>query len=139
LAINKGGTAQIQGKHQLQGVGGTVGMLGMSNLGFAEKFDVFVEEVNQLWSLNQRFIDEQVVDAIAKIRSTEHSIREKFNEMDWLARNAEFLSPDSITKTLLAFKELYNTEHANFKNAYIGAKHTLQAVITVVNLLEHTR
>lgn len=135
----KGGTAQIQGKHQMQGVGGTAGMIGMSNLGFAEKFDVLVEEVNQLWSFNQRFIDEQVVDAIATIRSTEHSLREKFNEMDWLARNAEFLSPDSITKTLLAFKELYNTEHVNLKNAYISAKHTSHAVITVINLLEHTK
>jgi hypothetical protein len=66
-------------------------------------------------------------------------MREKFNEMDWLARNAEFLSPDSITKSLLAFKELYNTEHINIKNAYISAKHTSQAVITVVNLLEHTK
>lgn len=66
-------------------------------------------------------------------------MREKFNEMDWLARNAEFLSPDSITKSLLSFKELYNTEHINIKNAYISAKHTSQAVITVVNLLEHTK
>jgi hypothetical protein len=37
-------------------------------------------------------------------------MREKMNEMDWLARNAEFLSPDAITKCLLAFKELYNTD-----------------------------
>jgi hypothetical protein len=80
-----------------------------------------------------------VVDSIGKVRSTEHNMREKFNEMDWLARNAEFLSPDSITKSLLAFKELYNTEHINIKNAYISAKHTSQAVITVVNLLEHTK
>ena len=80
-----------------------------------------------------------MVDSIGKVRSTEHNMREKFNEMDWLARNAEFLSPDSITKSLLAFKELYNTEHINIKNAYISAKHTSQAVITVVNLLEHTK
>jgi hypothetical protein len=30
----------------MSGVGGTTGMIGMSNLGFAEKFDVLVEEVN---------------------------------------------------------------------------------------------
>ena len=114
-------------------------MIGMSTLGFAEKFDVLVEEVNHLWSFNQRFIDEQVVDSIQRIRSTEHSVKDKFNEMDWLARNAEFLSPDSITKTLLAFKDLYNTEHINIKNAYISAKHTSHAVITVINLLEHTK
>jgi hypothetical protein len=61
------------------------------------------------------------------------------NEMEWLARNAEFLSPDSITKCLLAFKELYNTEHLNMKNAFITAKHNSNAVITVMHLLDHTK
>jgi hypothetical protein len=123
----------------MQGVGGTVGMIGMSTLGFAEKFDVLVEEVNQLWSFLQRFVDEHVVDKIMLWRSTEHSLRDKFNEMDWLARNSEFLSPDAITKSLLAFRELYTSEHVNLKNAYISGKHTSHAVITVINLLEHTR
>jgi hypothetical protein len=36
----------------------------MSTVGFAEKFDVLVEEVNQLWSFTQRYIDEQVIDSI---------------------------------------------------------------------------
>jgi hypothetical protein len=111
----------------------------MSQAGFAEKFDLLVEEVNQLWSFVQRFIDEQVVDGINIIRSQENSMREKFNQMDWLARNAEFLSPDAITKGLLAFKELYATDQMNQKNAYITAKHTSHAVITVVHLLEHTK
>ena len=61
------------------------------------------------------------------------------NQMEWLARNAEFLSPDSITKCLLAFKELYNTDLANLKQAFINAKHSSNAVVTVVHLLDHTR
>jgi hypothetical protein len=111
----------------------------MSQAGFAEKFDLLVEEVNQVWSFVQRSVDEQVVDAIGVIRSQEQSVREKMNEMDWLARNAEFLSPDAITKCLLAFKELYNTDQMNMKNAYISAKHTSSAVLTVIHLLEHTK
>jgi hypothetical protein len=47
--------------------------------------------------------------------------------------------PDAITKSLLAFRELYTSEHVNLKNAYISGKHTSHAVITVINLLEHTR
>ena len=116
-----------------------IGGIGMSTAGFAEKFDVLVEEVNQLWSFVQRYIDEQVVDSISVIRSAEHNMREKMNQMEWLARNAEFLSPDSITKCLLSFKELYNTDLVNVKNAFINAKHTSPAVITVVHLLEHTK
>jgi hypothetical protein len=59
--------------------------------------------------------------------------------MDWLARNAEFLSPDSISKCLLDFKDLYNNDQENLKNAFISAKHTSNAVITFVNLIEHTK
>ena len=75
---------------------------------YFEKFDILVDEVNSLWSFLQRYIDEQVVDAIIEIRSPDNSYRDKMNEMEWLARNAEFLSPDAITKCLMAFKELYN-------------------------------
>jgi hypothetical protein len=123
----------------IAGIGGGGGAGMISQAGFGEKFDVVVEEVNQLWSFVQRFIDEHVVDGIDIIRSGEHSIREKMNQMEWLARNAEFLSPDSITKTLLAFKELYNTDRMNQKNAFITAKHTSGSVITVMHLLEHTK
>lgn len=59
--------------------------------------------------------------------------------MEWLARNAEFLSPDSITKFLLAFKELYNSEHMIQKNSFINAKHTSNAVLTLISLIEHTK
>ena len=58
--------------------------------------------------------------------------------MDWLARNAEFLSPDSITKCLMSFKELYITDNVPSKNTYINAKHTSNSAITVINLIEHT-
>ena len=37
--------------------------------------------------------------------SVDKPMRDKMNRMDWLARNAEFLSPDQITKSLIAFKE----------------------------------
>lgn len=59
--------------------------------------------------------------------------------MEWLARNAEFLSPDAITKCLLAFKDLYNTEQVTIKNAFIAAKHTSSAAITVLHLLDHAK
>ncbi len=61
------------------------------------------------------------------------------NQMDWLARNSEFLSPDCISKCILAFKDLYSNDQVTLKNAYITAKHTSNAVITLVNLIEHTK
>ena len=59
--------------------------------------------------------------------------------MEWLARNSEFLSPPAITKALLSFKELYNMDNVPQKNAYINAKHTSTAIITVIHLIEHTK
>lgn len=134
---SKGRTNQRQSILNTTGAAGVNIM--MSQGGFIEKFDLLVEEVNQLWSFTQRHIDEQVVDCINVIRSQEHSVRDKMNQMEWLARNAEFLSPDAITKCLLAYKELYSSDHLSQKNAYISAKHTSGAVITIVHLLEHTK
>ena len=79
------------------------------------------------------------MDVVNDIKSPDLSIKEKMNRMDWLAWNAEFLSPDSITKCLLGFKELYNTENITLKNAYINAKHTSNAILTVIHLIEHTK
>ena len=59
------------------------------------------------------------------------------NRMDWLARNAEFLSPEQITKCLLSFKEQFNGSSLPNRNAYITAKHTSNSVVTVVSLIDH--
>ena len=60
------------------------------------------------------------------------------DQMDWLARNAEFLSPEAISKCLIGFKELYNFEVPEQRNAYVKAKHRSNAIMTVSNLMRHT-
>ena len=74
---------------------------------------------------------------IQEVKSGDRPIRDKMDRMDWLARNAEFLSPDQITKCLLAFKDQFNGQSLPARNAYITAKHTSNAVITVINLIDH--
>jgi hypothetical protein len=76
---------------------------------------------------------------INDIKSVDLTIKEKMNKMDWLARNAEFISPDSITKCIMSFKELYNTDNVSTKNAFINSKHTSHSMLTVVHLIEHTK
>jgi hypothetical protein len=61
------------------------------------------------------------------------------NRMDWLARNVEFLSPDQITRCLLAFKELYSSQNINSRTLFIQAKHTSTCVLTIVNLIDFAR
>jgi hypothetical protein len=59
--------------------------------------------------------------------------------MDWLARNAEFLSPEAIIKCLAAYKDLYNFESATDRNVYVKAIHSSEAIFTVVNLVNHIK
>ena len=76
--------------------------------GVASRMDLLIEEINQLWSFVQRYVDETAIDMIHVVKSGDRTARDKMDRMDWLARNAEFLSPDQITKCLLAFKDQFN-------------------------------
>ncbi len=48
---------------------------------------------------------------VTEVKSQDYPLRRKFDRMDWLARNGEFLSPECITKCLLAFKDLYKADN----------------------------
>ncbi len=102
----------------------------------SQKVEALVEETNNLYFMIQRFIDEHATDRIKLLRQQETNLKEKMNVMDWLSRNSDFLSADPIQECILAFKELYNTDNATLKNAYIFAKHSSNVVQTVMVLLE---
>lgn len=100
---------------------------------------MITDELNQIWSFLQRYIDEQSVDMVQELRMQEVGLNQKMDRMDWLARNAEFMSPESIIKCLAAFKDLYNFDSTAERNLYVKAIHSSEAVFTVVNLINHTR
>ena len=95
------------------------------------------EEMSEIWSFMQRFIDEHTVDMAQDLRQEHVPLTKKIDWMDWLARNAEFFSPEAISKSLVAFKALYNFEDVAQRNAFIKAKHTSNAVLTVGTLTTH--
>jgi hypothetical protein len=72
------------------------------------------------------------------VGTADRPLRDKMNRMDWLARNADFLSPDQITKCLLAFKDQFSSGSVQARQAYITSTHTSNAVITVINLIDHS-
>ena len=74
---------------------------------------------------------------VQELRNSDTTLKTKMNLMDWLARNSEFLSPEAITKCLMAYKELYNFENLAQRNTYIKAKTNSEAIITVSNLINH--
>lgn len=92
------------------------------------KVEALVEETNNLFNFIQKYIDEQAVDRIKMLRSQDVNLKEKMNIMDWLARNSDYLTAQPIQECIVAFKELYNTENATLKNAYIFAKHSSNVI-----------
>ena len=87
------------------------------------KIELLVEETNQLWNFVQSYVDEQTWTPIKVIRSPHHEIEDKMNAIEWLSRTASWLSPESIAKTVNAFKELYNNPDPNKRNEFVKCRH----------------
>ena len=99
------------------------------------KINSVLDEGNKLWAFFQRFIDEHSVDRIKIIRSKDTTITQKINCMDWLARYAEFLTPDQITSVVLSFKDIYTGPNQDLSEAYVIHKHNSEAIPTIVQMI----
>lgn len=101
----------------------------------SQKMDVVIEEVNNLWSFVQKFVDETSFDRQILLDSSEITNTQKFDIMGWLARNADYLSPDAINAVLTKFKSNYQGESNQHKSLFVHCKHNSEAIDTVANLL----
>ena len=55
------------------------------------------------------------------------------DKMGWLCRNIEFISPEAISSCLLSFSEVKN------ESGYEMSLHTSRAIISVIQLIKHTK
>lgn len=67
------------------------------------KLEVVVEETNNLWRFMQKFVDEHATDRAELISRPELELKEKMNQMAWLARYCEFLSTEAVGRVLKSF------------------------------------
>lgn len=99
-----------------------------------------VDEANKLWTFFQKFIDEHAVDRAKVIRSLDNTFTDKFNAMDWLARYAEFVTPDQISAVVLSFKDMYaNNTDPQVREAFITHRHNSEAVATLCLMMRNLR
>jgi hypothetical protein len=64
---------------------------------------------------------------------------DKINCMDWLARYAEFITPDQISNVVLAFKDIYAGNDSQLRDQFINHKHNSEAIPTVVSMIRNLR
>lgn len=96
------------------------------------------EELDEISLFVQKFADSHVTDKIRIIKDTETTIKDKMDTLDWLARNAEFLSTDSVINMLKEFKELYTKDSPTVRNQYVTSRNQSVAIINVLQQIEST-
>lgn len=57
---------------------------------------------------------------------------DKVNAMDWLARYAEFITPDQISNVVLSFKDIYCGNDSLLREDFISHRHYSEAIPTIV-------
>lgn len=99
------------------------------------KLEVVVEETNNLWRFMQKFVDEHATDRAELISSPDLELKDKMNQMAWLARYCEFLSTEAVGRVLKSFQALYMTDNVQMKQAFNFSAHNSHAVKTIFALL----
>ena len=89
-------------------------------------------DLKSLTSVLQRFIDEHLQDKVTLVRSKNKPFESKIDTLEWLARYANFYAPESVYSLLTAFKEIYTGSDTAYRNAYIMAQHSSDAVFIII-------
>jgi hypothetical protein len=101
-----------------------------------KKMDLIIEETEELWRFNQKFIDEHAIDQERIITSDDLSISRKMEALEWFARYTEFLTPDYAYNSILAFKNLYL--RGAQKETYLNYEHSNESAAHVIDMVERS-
>lgn len=93
-------------------------------------------DLKQVTTILQKFIDEHMNDKLIVIRSKNKSFDVKMDTLEWLSRYANFYNPENVYLVLSAFKEIYNGNDINYRNAYVSTDHTSDTAFILVNQLK---
>ena len=101
-----------------------------------KKMDMIIEETEELWHFNQRFIDEHAVDRERIIMAPDIEITRKMECLEWFARYCEFLTPDHSYNAILNFKNNYL--RGAQKESFINLEHENDSVIVIIDMVERS-
>jgi hypothetical protein len=99
-----------------------------------KRLDMIVDETEELWQFNQRFIDEHAVDRERIIAAHDIPIVRKMECLEWFCRYWEFLTPDHAFNAILTFKNIYL--RGAEKEMFISLEHENDSILMMIDLLE---
>jgi glutaminase len=98
---------------------------------------VLIAESEQLWTFMQGFADEQSITKSKKMNNMELKLTDRMNCLEWVSRNADYLSEEAISNCLKSFKEQYSTTSQTQTNAFIFTSHQSDIIETIHSKLTH--
>lgn len=101
-----------------------------------KRLDLVVEEADELWQFNQRFIDEHAIDRERMMLATDLPIVRKMEILEWFSRYSEFLSPNHAFQCIISFKDQF--VRGVQKEEYISLEHENDSVIMMIDLAERS-
>ena len=100
------------------------------------KLEILIAESEQLWTFVQGFVDEQSVTKSRLMRNMELKLTQRMDALEWVSRNAVYLSPDALNHAINAFKLQYNNESQTITNAFIFSSHQSGIIQTIYSKLD---
>lgn len=121
---------------QLKGIGNKIESLEWAQDETA-KLEVLIADTEQLWNFIQGFIDEQSITQSKWMNSTDRKLTERMDALEWVSRNAIYLTQDALNNWINTFKNQYNSDNQTLTNAYIFSSHNSDIITTILGKLEY--
>ena len=100
------------------------------------RLDMIIDETEELWQFNQRFIDEHAVDRERILSAKDIPVLRKMECLEWFSRYCEFITPDHAYNAIMSFKNTYLK--GAHRDAFIRMDHQNDSIVMMLDLLERS-
>jgi hypothetical protein len=115
---------------------GIVSRLSDNNEEFKRTREIIKKETEHLFSFMQEYVNEEAMQCLTVIKSHKKTTTEKYDALDWMVRNIEFVSPKIYTSLLKACKDAYEKgPEDQFFRTFFAQAHGSEIIATLRRLV----
>ena len=116
--------------------GGVVSRLSDTNEEYKRTREVIKKETEHLFSFMQEFVNEEAMQCLTVIKSSKKTTTEKYDVLDWMVRNIEFVSPKIFASLVKACREAYDKgPEDQFYRQFFAQAHGSEIIATLRRLV----